>query len=192
MNKSLETMQEVETFYPQNIAEWRDWLEKHHHSHQSIWVVFYKKSSGVSTITWSEAVDMALCFGWIDSKKVSVDAVQSLQFFSKRKAKSTWSKINKDKIEKLIEAELMAPAGLESIRIAKENGSWTVLDGVEALVIPSDFMESLQLEEGLSEKFESLSKSAKKEILYKLLSAKRPETRQKRIEEIVALLQKGK
>jgi uncharacterized protein YdeI (YjbR/CyaY-like superfamily) len=86
----------------------------------------------------------------------------------------------------------MAPAGLESIRIAKENGSWTVLDDVEALVIPSDFMESLQLEEGLSEKFESLSKSAKKEILYKLLSAKRPETRQKRIEEIVSLLQKGK
>jgi uncharacterized protein YdeI (YjbR/CyaY-like superfamily) len=86
----------------------------------------------------------------------------------------------------------MFPAGLESIRIAKENGSWTMLDEVEALVIPSDFMESLQLEEGLSEKFESLSKSAKKEILYKLLSAKRPETRQKRIEEIVALLQKGK
>ncbi|MDI9871736.1 YdeI/OmpD-associated family protein [Flectobacillus roseus] len=185
-------MQEIETFYPKNIAEWRDWLEQHHQSHQSIWVVFYKKSSGEPTITWSEAVDMALCFGWIDSKKVSVDAVQSLQFFSKRKAKSTWSKINKDKIEKLMESDLMFPAGLESIRIAKENGSWTMLDEVEALVIPSDFMESLQLEEGLSEKFESLSKSAKKEILYKLLSAKRPETRQKRIEEIVALLQKGK
>lgn len=185
-------MQEIETFYPQNIAAWRDWLEKHHQSHDSIWVVFYKKSSGEPTITWSEAVDMALCFGWIDSKKVSVDAVQSLQFFSKRKAKSTWSKINKDKIEKLIEAKLMAPAGIESIRIAKENGSWTMLDEVEALVIPSDLKESLQSVEGLLEKFEGLSKSAKKEMLFKMLSAKRPETRQKHIEEILTLLQKGK
>ena len=121
-------MNETEIFYPANVAAWREWLEANHLARQSVWVVFYAKASGRPTITWSEAVDVALCFGWIDSKKIKIDNETSHQFFSKRKQRSTWSKINKDKVVQLIDRGLMAPAGLESIAIAQQNGSWTVLD----------------------------------------------------------------
>ncbi|WP_343633863.1 YdeI/OmpD-associated family protein [Fluviicola sp.] len=177
-------MSEITVFYPENRTQWRQWLEKNHVKEQAVWVVFYKKSSGKPTLTWSEAVDEALCFGWIDSKKVAVDSEKAHQFFSKRKAKSTWSKINKDKIERLIENGQMTPAGYESIERAKENGSWTILDEVEALTLPEDFESALSNYDGALEYFLGLSKSVKKMMLYWLVSAKRPETRQKRIDEL--------
>ena len=97
----------TDIFYPTNQKEWRQWLKKHHASKQSVWLVYYKKETTKPTISWSDAVDEALCFGWIDSKRISVDKETSHQFFSKRKAKSTWSKINKTKIETLIANGLM-------------------------------------------------------------------------------------
>ncbi|RYG02631.1 MAG: hypothetical protein EOO07_32760, partial [Chitinophagaceae bacterium] len=103
----------VEIFYPANMADWRKWLEKNHLSKQSVWLVCYNKSSLKKSITWSESVDVALCFGWIDSKKIKIDNEKSHQFFSKRKPFSTWSKINKAKVELLIEKGLMAEAGYE-------------------------------------------------------------------------------
>ena len=178
----------IDVFYPKNQAEWRAWLEQHHQSQQAVWVVFYKKSSAIPSITWSEAVDVALCFGWIDSKKVAVDSEKSHQFFCPRKAKSTWSKINKVKVDQLIEAGLMTEAGFASIEVAKRNGSWTLLDEVEALVIPPDLEQALAGQERLMAQFLGLSKSAKKELLARLLFAKRPETRQKRIDEMMVLL----
>lgn len=172
-------------FYPENRIEWRFWLEKNHAKEQAVWVVFYKKSSAMPSLTWSEAVDEALCFGWIDSKKVAIDSEKSHQFFSRRKAQSTWSKINKEKIERLIEDGLMTQAGYASIERAKENGSWSVLDEVEALIIPYDLESALNEYEGAMEYFSGLSKSVKKMMLYWLMSAKRPETREKRMLEIV-------
>ena len=184
-------MTEIEIVYPKSIAEWRRWLVKHHLSKQSVWFAFYSKKSQKPYLTWSEAVDVALCFGWIDSKKIKIDDERSHQFFSKRKPKSNWSKINKEKVDQLIEAGLMTEAGLKSIAIAKENGSWNNLDAVEELVIPDDLEKAFKKHKGSKDYFMSLSKSIKKMMLYWVTSAKRPETRQQRVTDTVQLAAKG-
>ena len=172
-------------FYPKTPSAWRKWLEKNHLSQQSVWVVFYSKASAKKSISWSEAVDEALCFGWIDSKKIKVDEETSHQFFSKRKPNSTWSKINKQKIERLTEQGLMAEAGLASIQLAKQNGSWTILDEVEELIVPKDLEAAFKKEPKAKAFFDGLSKSARKMILQWVVLAKTTETRQKRINEII-------
>lgn len=119
-------------------------MQENHISKQAVWLVFYNKKSEIKSITWSEAVDETLCFGWIDSKKISIDKETSHQFFSKRKPKSTWSKINKNKVEKPIEQGLMTEEGSASIETAKQNGSWTILDEVEELIISADFRSRIR------------------------------------------------
>jgi uncharacterized protein YdeI (YjbR/CyaY-like superfamily) len=175
---------EPELFYPKNTKEWRKWLEKNHEKKEAVWLLYYKKASGKPSITWSESVDQALCFGWIDSKHVGIDEEKSKQYFCKRKAKSTWSKINKQKIEKLIAEGLMSEAGLKSIEIAKVNRSWSYLDDIDDLIIPPDLALLFKKNKQAKERYEKLSISAKKYLLYKLKSAKRPETRMKVIDEI--------
>ena len=145
----------------------------------------YKKDTGVPTVSWSNAVDEALCFGWIDSIRKSLDDEKFIQYYSKRKPKSIWSKINKEKVKQLIDQGLMTEAGLKSIQIAKQNGSWTVLDDVEALKIPVDLEAKFKTRPGSKARFLSLSKSVRKVMLFGLMYAKRPETRQKRIDEIM-------
>ncbi|MES2763215.1 MAG: YdeI/OmpD-associated family protein [Bacteroidota bacterium] len=179
--------EETEIFYPTSQKEWRQWLKENHRSKQSVWLVYYKKETCKPSISWSNAVDEALCFGWIDSKKISIDKETSHQFFSKRKAKSTWSKINKNKVEKLIAGKLMTKAGFEIIETAKQNGSWTILDDVEELIIPTDLEKEFKTKPGSKDFFLSLSKSVKKIMLQWLVLAKKQETRQKRISEIVEL-----
>lgn len=174
----------IEVFYPQNTMAFRNWLQEHHISKQAVWIVFHKKASKKESLSWSEAVDVALCFGWIDSKKIKINDDTSHQFFSKRKAKSTWSKINKEKINRLIAKGLMTDAGYKSIEIAKENGSWTILDSVEELIIPADLEEAFKIHEGAKDYFLSLSKSSKKMLLHWVVLAKLPLTRKKRIDEI--------
>ena len=178
---------EVEIFCPTSRKKWRLWLQQNHSSKQAVWLVFHNKASKKTTISWSEAVDEALCFGWIDSKKISINKEQSHQFFSKRKPKSTWSKINKGKIVQLIDKGMMTNAGFEIIETAKQNGSWTILDEVEELIIPKDFEAELNTNANAREYFLSLSKSVRKAMLQWLVLAKRQETRQKRIAEIVKL-----
>jgi len=176
---------EIEIFYPSSQMAWRKWLQENHYSKQAVWLVFYSKKSGLETLTWSDAVDVALCFGWIDSKKIKIDEKTAHQFFSKRKPKSTWSKINKNKVEKLIAEGLMTDAGLACIETAKQNGSWTILDEVEELVIPADLEAAFAGKPNAKDFFLSLSKSARKIMLAWLLFAKTTETRQKRIAEII-------
>lgn len=178
---------EIETFYPASRKDWRQWLQENHNTKQSIWVVMYKKDAGVPTITWSDAVDEAICFGWIDSIKKSVDHEQSIQYFSRRKPTSAWSKINKAKVERLISEGLMAQAGYDSVEIAKQNGSWSILDEVEEIVIPKDLDKAFKLHPGSNDFFMSLSRSIKKMMLHWVVMAKRPETRDKRITEIAEL-----
>lgn len=180
-------MNEIEIFYPTSRTAWRAWLEKNNLSKQSVWLVFYTQSSGKPSLTWSDAVDIALCFGWIDSKKIKIDATSSQQFFSKRKAQSTWSKINKEKVQQLIDNGLMTPAGYASIEIAKQNGSWTMLDEVEKLIIPQDLEQAFDKQSGSKDYFLSLSRTIRKMMLQWIVLAKRPETRQKRINEIAVL-----
>lgn len=178
---------DLETFYPANPQEWRQWLKENHKIKASILLVCYKKNTNVPSITHSEAVDEALCFGWIDGTRKSLDTDRFVQFFCKRKPISTWSKVNKAKIQKLIDAGLMTQAGLDSIEIAKQNGSWTILDDVEEVIIPDDLDEMFKRYIGSKDFFLSLSRSARKQLLQWLVLAKRPETRQKRIQEIAEL-----
>lgn len=178
---------EMNTFCPASRQEWRLWLEENHSSTSSVWLVYYKKKSNIPSITYSDAVDEALCFGWIDSTRRSLDHETFTQFFCKRKPASVWSKINKAKVQRLIEAGLMTPAGYRSIETAKENGSWMILDDVEELLIPADLAEEFSTKAGALDFFLSLSKSVRKSILQWLVLAKRPETRQKRISEIAEL-----
>jgi uncharacterized protein YdeI (YjbR/CyaY-like superfamily) len=178
---------ELETFCPASQQEWRQWLKKNHKSKRSVWLVYYKKSSNTPTITYNEAVDEALCFGWIDSTKKSLDEERSMQFFCPRKPNSVWSKINKAKVLRLIEEGRMTNAGLECIEAAKANGSWVILDEVEELIIPKDLSKEFKIHPGSKEYFLTLSKSVKKMILQWLVLAKRPETRQNRIKEIAEL-----
>ena len=177
-------MKDVEDYCPSDKQDWRKWLELNHNKKEAVWLIFYKKKSPNYNLNWSESVDEALCFGWIDSVKRTIDTEKYKQYFSKRKAKSNWSKINKDKVQILIEQELMKEEGYKSIKIAKENGSWTFLDEVEALLIPEDLKGEFVNYKGSMEYFDSLSKSVKKILLYWIVSAKRKETRQKRILEI--------
>jgi uncharacterized protein YdeI (YjbR/CyaY-like superfamily) len=132
-------------------------------------------------------VDEALCFGWIDSQAKPIDADRYRQFFCRRKPTSAWSKVNKEKIIRLTAAGLMASAGLARIEAAKQNGSWSLLDEVEELIIPADLAAALQTRPGASGFFESLSKTDKRNMLQWLVLAKRPETRQKRLAEIAEL-----
>lgn len=178
---------EIETYAPASRKEWRQWLHKNHRSKQSVWLVYYKKNVGTPTISYNEAVDEALCYGWIDSTRKSMGDEQFMQFFCRRKPNSVWSKINKEKVQRLGEEGLMAAAGLESIDIARQNGSWTILDEVEELIIPADLDAAFNVRPGASAYFLTLSKSARKAILQWLVLAKRPETRNKRIEEIATL-----
>ena len=177
-------MNEAEEFCPRSREEWRNWLELNHKEKDAVWLVFFKKKSPNFNLSWSESVDESLCFGWIDSTKKTIDNERFKQYFSKRKPKSNWSKVNKDKIKNLIDRRLMKEAGYKSIEIAKENGSWTILDSVERLEIPEDLKEELRRQKGAMQYFESLNKSSKKGLLYWVVSAKRDHTRSKRISEI--------
>ncbi len=177
-------MKDVEDYCPSDKQDWRKWLELNHNKKKAVWLIFYKKKSSNYNLSWSDAVDEALCFGWIDSTKKTIDTEKYIQYFSRRKTKSNWSKVNKNKVQILIEQGLMNEKGYKSIEIAKENGSWTILDGVEALIIPEDLKEEFVNNKGSMEYFDNLSKSVKKILLYWVVSAKRKETRQKRILEI--------
>lgn len=177
-------MKDAEDYCPLDKKDWRKWLELNHSDKKGIWLIFYKKKSPDYNLNWSESVDEALCFGWIDSTKRTIDSEKYKQYFSKRKAKSNWSRINKDKVKTLIEQGLMNEEGYKSIEIAKENGSWTISDQIEVHEIPEDLKEAFTNNEGSMAYFGSLSNSSRKTLLHWINSAKRKETRQKRIVEI--------
>jgi uncharacterized protein YdeI (YjbR/CyaY-like superfamily) len=177
--------QQLETVYAIDRQVWREWLAKNCRSSIGIWLIYYKVNSGQPSIRYSEAVQEALCFGWIDSKVKSLDADRYQQIFTPRKPKSVWSKLNKQYIEELIEQGLMTEAGLEKIEAAKQDGSWNSLDAIEALIVPIDLQQALAANEIANRNFEAFSNSIKKNILAWIESAKRPETRQKRIEQTI-------
>jgi uncharacterized protein YdeI (YjbR/CyaY-like superfamily) len=182
----MKTSEEVlELVCPKSKEQWRKWLQDNHELKESVWLVYYKKKADRATITWSEAVDEALCFGWIDSTGKTIDEEKHMQFFSRRKPKSTWSKINKDKIIRLTEAGLMTPSGQQCIDIAKANGSWELLDSVEQLIVPEDLMAAFDNHSAAKLYFDGLSRSVMKNLLQWLILAKRPQSRLKRIEDIV-------
>ena len=177
--------------HPKSRAEWRKWLEENQARKEGIWLISYKKDTGKPRFDYDESVEEALCFGWVDSKPAKLDEERSMLWFAPRKPKTNWSKLNKDRVEKMIKAGLMAPAGLAKVEAAKKDGSWNALDGVEALEIPPDLAKALSKNKTAKEYFEAFPRSVKRGILEWILNAKRPETRTKRIEETVSLAEKN-
>ncbi len=177
--------EQLEFIYASDRNQWREWLGKNHLTSPGIWLVYYKVKSGQPSVRYSEAVQEALCFGWIDSKVKSLDESRYQQIFTPRKPKSVWSKLNKQYIEELIAAGLMTEFGLAKIADAKKDGSWTSLDAIEALIIPSDLQQALAANSSANLNFAAFSNSTKKNILFWIENAKRPETRLKRIEQTV-------
>ncbi len=134
----------IRLVYASTRAEWRAWLNANHATATGISLVYFKKSSGKPSVTYAEAVEEALCFGWIDSRLNSIDAVSYKQIFTPRKPKSGWSKLNKSRVERLISEGRMTAAGTAKIDLAKKNGSWSLLDASENLEIPQDFESALK------------------------------------------------
>ncbi len=173
--------------HPKTRAEWRAWLSEHHQQEAGVWLVTYKKATGKPRIDYDEAVEEALCFGWVDSKPATLDDERSMLYFAPRKAGTGWSKVNKQRIEKLIAGGLMTPAGLAKIEAAKQDGSWFRLDSVEALEIPQDLAEALAAYPNAGRYFDAFPRSVKRAILEWISNAKKPETRAKRIAETARL-----
>lgn len=180
-------MNEENHFYFKTPAEWRAWLKKNHNTSAGVYLIFYKVESKIQSMRWEEAVQVALCFGWIDSTAKRLDNQRRRQYFCPRRDKSVWSKLNKTYIKTLIAENLMHESGLAKVEIAKQNGSWTALDEVENLVMPPDLQKAFNKNPNAFENYKNFSPSYRKAYLYWLNQAKREETRQKRIEEIVSL-----
>lgn len=179
------------SFHAKDQQTWRDWLANNHHSEDHVWLIIYKKESGVSSVYYSEAVDEALCFGWVDSKPNFRDESSYYQFFSPRSPKSNWSKVNKEKVERLTREEKMTPAGLAIIERAKKNGAWNALEDVDKLMIPDDLQTALEKVPDAVNYFEAFPPSSKKLILEWIHNAKKLETRRKRIDEAADLAGKN-
>jgi uncharacterized protein YdeI (YjbR/CyaY-like superfamily) len=179
------------SIHPKTRAEWRMWLSQHHLQTEGVWLITFKKASGQPRIEYDEAVEEALCFGWVDSKPNKLDEDRAMLWFAPRKANTGWSKLNKSRVEKLISAGLMTRAGLAKIETAKRDGSWNALDGIEALEIPPDLEKALAADKVAQEYFNAFPRSVKRAILEWIASAKKPETRAKRVEETVTLAAKN-
>jgi uncharacterized protein YdeI (YjbR/CyaY-like superfamily) len=167
-------------------AEWRRWLRQNHKRTEGVWLITYKKSTGKTRLAYDDAVEEALCFGWIDSKPRKPDEDRSMLRFSPRKAATVWSKLNKDRIDGLIARHLMQPAGLAKVEAAKRDGTWVKLDAVEALEIPGDVAAALTKYESAAN-FHAFPRSVSRGILEWIGNAKPPDTRAKRVEETASL-----
>jgi uncharacterized protein YdeI (YjbR/CyaY-like superfamily) len=191
---AVELYKNVATIKAKDAATWRKWLAENWDKQKSIWLIIYKKESGVASVYYNEAVDEALCYGWVDSSIGKRDAESYYQYFAKRNIKSNWSKVNKDKVAKLLAENKIAAPGQAIIDLAKQTGTWDALNDVEALILPNDLVDAfnnLKNREAL-DFFDGISKSAKRGILEWLFNAKQTSTRQARINEIVCKAALGK
>ena len=169
------------------------WLEANHASSDGFWLEFGKKGSGIRSVVYAEALELALSFGWIDGQARPLDDKRYLQRFTPRRARSTWSKINRGKAERLIAEGRMRPAGLREVERARADGRWDeAYDSPTTATVPDDFRKALDAEPAAKQFFESLGRTKRYSFLYRIADAKRPETRSRRIAEFVALLAEGK
>lgn len=173
--------------HPLTPAEWREWLERNHTRDEGVWLVSYKKGTGRPRFEYGEAVEEALAFGWVDSKPAKLDAERSMLWFAPRRAGTGWSRPNKERVERLVAAGRMHPAGLAKVDAARADGSWNRLDGVEALEVPRDLAAALASYPDAAAHFGAFPRSVKRGILEWILNAKRPETRARRVDETARL-----
>ena len=183
--------EEGERFHPESRAEWRAWLAGHHDRRDEVWLVLWRQRSGRTGLAYEEAVQEALCFGWIDGKSAGVDDERTMLRFSPRKRGSGWARSNKLRVERLLAEGLMTEAGLALIEEAKRDGSWTRLDAVEDLVVPDDLAAALAGHPGARENWDGFPRSVRRAALLGIVEAKRPETRAKRVAETARLTARG-
>jgi uncharacterized protein YdeI (YjbR/CyaY-like superfamily) len=173
-------------------ADFERWLRKHHAKASCIWVKYAKKKSGIASIDWNQAVDVALCYGWIDGQGRSLDETYALQRFTPRGSRSRWSKRNRERVARLTKAGLMQPAGLAEVARAKADGRWdAAYDSPATAEVPDDLANELAKSPKAKKFFESLSSTNRYAILYRLQEAKKPETRARRLAKFVDMLKKG-
>lgn len=180
---------QVARYQPENRAAWRKWLRANHAKSTGVWLIFLKGAE--RQLTYADSVEEALCFGWIDSLLRPIDGRSYMQWFTPRKPKSSWSALNKKRIVSLVERKLMTPAGQAKIDAAKKDGSWTLIDAVEALTVPSDLKRALAAKPKARAFFEALAPSQRKAILHWINDAKKPEKRAERIAHTVSQASKG-
>lgn len=174
-------------------ADFRNWLEENHAHSEGIWLRIFKKDSHENSVTYAEALDQALCYGWIDGQKKPFDELSWLQKFTQRRRKSGWSKINTQHAERLIKAGAMTPAGTEAVEAAKADGRWeAAYASSRSASPPEDFLRELSRNKKAEAFFKTLNKANVYAIVYRLETAKKPETREKRMKMILAMLEQGK
>ena len=172
---------------------WEAWLEEQHATSDGLWLKLAKKGSGIETVTFAEALDVALCYGWIDSQADKFDGDYWLQRFTPRKLRSKWSQVNREKVAKLIEAGRMKPAGLREVERAKADGRWdAAYEPPSTATVPDDLRAELEKNVAAREFFETLDRTNRYAILYRIQDAKKPETRARRIAKYVEMLAEGK
>jgi uncharacterized protein YdeI (YjbR/CyaY-like superfamily) len=179
---------DLKKFQPKSRAAWRAWLETHHAASPGIWLVFAKKHTGLPTLTYEDAVQEALCFGWIDSLVKSIDDRFHMQMFTPRKPKSAWSATNKARLTKLMKSGVMAPAGLAAVAAAKKSGTWNSYADVDKLTIPPELQRAFDANPDAKKNWPSYTASAQRSFLHMVNGAKRPETREKRVRRVVDLV----
>lgn len=183
----MRKIDELKDFHPLIRKAWRDWLAKNYDKSDGVWFVYFKKHTGKPRVSYEEAVEEALCFGWIDSLPRKLDEDRTKLLFTPRKSKSVWSQLNKKRINKLIASGAMREFGLAKIEAAKKDGSWNTLDASDNLEIPAELAKAFRRDRTAQKNFDGFTTSVKKAILYWLNSAKRDETRAARIVKIVTM-----
>ena len=172
--------------------KWADWLAKQHDKSTGVWLKLGKKGTGISSVTYEEALDIALCYGWIDGQKKGFDDQYWLQKFTPRGKKSIWSKINTEKAENLIASGEMKPAGLKTIEAAKQDGRWkAAYHSQKTMEVPEDFLSALEKNKKAKDFFATLKSAQRYSIMFRIQTAKKAETREKRIRQFVEMLERG-
>ena len=184
-------LDDLELVHPLTRAEWRAWLAANHARSRGVWLVTWKKATGRPRLHYEEAVEEALCVGWIDSLVRGLDDDRARLLYTPRRAGSAWSRPNKLRVDRLIEAGLMTPAGLAVVEAARADGSWSRLDEVEDLIEPPDLVAALEADPAARRNWDAFPPSARKAMLWWIIDARRPETRARRIEETARLAAQG-
>lgn len=192
MNPTAKPINELPVITLDQQADWSTWLDQNHAKSSGVWLRLFKKTPGTHTLTYLEAVEVALCFGWIDGQKKSFDEISWIQKFTPRGAKSIWSKINREKVEALISNGQMKPAGLQAVESARKDGRWAAAyDSQSKAEPPDDFQAALDANPAAKAFYATLNSSNRYAILFRLQTAKKPETRARRIEQFIQMLEKN-
>ena len=184
----MSRLDDAEQIQPASRAELRAWLKARHAASPGVWLVGFTKASGKATLGYEEIVEELLCFGWIDSTTRKLDDERTMLYVAPRKKGGTWAATNKARVERLVAAGLMEEPGLRVIEAAKADGSWTILDSVDALEVPSDLQDAFDRHPSARRGYDALPNGGKKQVLWSVVSAKRPETRTSRIARIIEQL----